>query len=295
LRILLIVQLSLLALFVLTQIDRSQVKRLSPALVKLFNVFDPPDFPDVSAAGRRFMEEVKARGGSAKFNSERRSGLWRLGTSEWFSVTFAGVEVTDETLAFLARNGEQIRYLYLVDANIDDAKMRHIAKMKKLRHLTLGTGVWTSVAGRAWLRNTITDSGLTHLKGLTGLESVNLDGLPVTDAGLDALKDVPNLGGLYLNRTKVKCETIATFASLPNLALIYLDKSEVTPDGLRALSGGSNLRVVSLEGVAMTGGNPDILKTYPRLNQLNVTGCGLLDEEVAALKSARPDLKIDRR
>jgi hypothetical protein len=66
--------------------------------------------------------------------------------------------------------------------------------------------------------NTITDAGLVHLKGLTKLGSLNLNGLPISDAGIDAIKDLPNLRGLYLDRTDVSGPGLGRLTSLPRLA-----------------------------------------------------------------------------
>ena len=49
----------------------------------------------------------------------------------------------------------------------------------------------------------ITDAGLVHLKGLTNLQTLNLDGTKITDAGLVHLKGLTSLETLSLNRTKV--------------------------------------------------------------------------------------------
>ena len=37
-----------------------------------------------------------------------------------------------------------------------------------------------------------------------------------------------------------------------------------------------------------------LLKAIPRLERLDITGCGLLDEEVDDLVKSKPGLRIDR-
>jgi internalin A len=49
----------------------------------------------------------------------------------------------------------------------------------------------------------IGDMGLSHLKGLTQLQNLNLDGTAVTDAGLEYLKGLARLQKLSLINTGV--------------------------------------------------------------------------------------------
>ena len=46
----------------------------------------------------------------------------------------------------------------------------------------------------------ITDGDLKHLKGLTSLKKLKLNGSPITDAGLTHLQGLTNLVQLHLNR-----------------------------------------------------------------------------------------------
>jgi hypothetical protein len=83
--------------------------------------------------------------------------------------------------------------------------------------------------------------------------------------------------------------------SLPRLGGLYLDQSEITDQGLSSLAGASNLQLLSLDGVPLTGASLNALKGLPRLGQLQVNGCGLLDEDVMDLRKSKPELKIERR
>jgi hypothetical protein len=83
--------------------------------------------------------------------------------------------------------------------------------------------------------------------------------------------------------------------SLPRLSILYLDGSELTEDGLNNLSGATNLQFLSLNGVALSVNALPYLKAIPRLSNLELTGCGFLDEEVAGLTKQRPNLRIKRQ
>ena len=69
----------------------------------------------------------------------------------------------------------------------------------------------------------------------------------------------------------------------------------MTEDGLRVLSGATSLQCLSLRGVPLTAKALPLLKAIPSLQQLEITGCGLLDEEVDALRKSMPGLKIERQ
>jgi hypothetical protein len=52
----------------------------------------------------------------------------------------------------------------------------------------------------------VTDAGLEHLKGLSNLEALLLNGTHVTDAGLEHLKELTNLEWLAVRDTRVTDE-----------------------------------------------------------------------------------------
>jgi len=63
----------------------------------------------------------------------------------------------------------------------------------------------------------ITDAGLANVKGLTQLQSLNLNGTKITDAGLEHLKGLANLQTLDLEATRVTNAGIADLKkALPN-------------------------------------------------------------------------------
>ena len=68
----------------------------------------------------------------------------------------------------------------------------------------------------------VTDAGLVHLKGLTSLEGLVLNGTEITDAGLVHLKDLANLKGLNLQGTDVSDEAVEKLhEELPKCKIWY--------------------------------------------------------------------------
>src|SRR5262249_41754419 len=115
----------------------------------------------------------------------------------------------------------------------------------------------------------------------------------VTDSGLDAIKDLPSLGGLYLNRTRVSGPGLGRLKSLPGLAVLYLDESDVTDAGLVHVVGAANHQFLSIVNVPLSGRGLTPLKALPRLDQLDVKGCGLDIEDLDAFLAARPSVKLE--
>jgi hypothetical protein len=255
----------------------------------------------------RQIDEIKKLGGETHILERTPPFLGVFGGHGLLTVSFHGQAMDDAALArFVRRYGERVSRLYLSNTGITDASLRHLAGLSHLRDLELGNSVDPSLNVRSVslgtndpLRrpvttaplNTVTDAGLVHLKGLTRLQSLNLNGLPVTDAGLDAVKDLPNLGGLYLDSTRVRGPGLGRLKSLPGLAVLYLDRSSVTDDGLRHLKGASNLQVLSLAGVPLTGQGLTHLKALPKLHQLGVNGCGISSEDLNEFTVTCPVLK----
>jgi hypothetical protein len=56
----------------------------------------------------------------------------------------------------------------------------------------------------------------------------------------------------------------------------------------------SNLQVLSLSGVPLTDQGLASLKTLPKLNRLDIKGCGLLFEDLDAFQVARPAIELKR-
>jgi hypothetical protein len=78
------------------------------------------------------------------------------------------------------------------------------------------------------------------------------------------------------------------------LGILYLDESAVTEDSLKALSGATNLQVLSLKRVPLHPSVLPFFRTLPGLKVLELTGCGLLDEEVDVLAKSMPRVRFER-
>lgn len=298
LRFLLALTVLSLGLYVFVRLDRSVAERLGPVGEGVYDLFNPVPGrrpPRLTATARQFQEDVKELGGAPNVSVTRRGYLGTIGQTEILSGSFRNPEFDDAALARLAeRHGDRILNLDLQNTGVTDAGLESLSKFTALRHLSICSYPRRIRRGDPVPPSKITDEGLAHLKELTQLQSLRLDGLPITDAGLAAINDLPNLHALYLSRTEVRGHGLAKLKSLPRLTILVADQTGMTDDGLRALSGATRLRILSLNRVPLTESALPLLKAIPVIDKLELNGCGFLDEEIDALRKSKPALKVRR-
>ena len=78
------------------------------------------------------------------------------------------------------------------------------------------------------------DAGLEHLKGLTNLQSLYLDGTKITDSGLVHLKGLPNLDNLWLPK-QITDSGLVHLKGMTNLQELRLVKHQITDAGVAEL------------------------------------------------------------
>lgn len=83
---------------------------------------------------------------------------------------------------------------------------------------------------------TISDSGVLHLAGLSGLQGLSLSETSVTDRSLKVIGKLTNLVGLYLTGTKVTDAGLLELVALNELDELELTGcTNLTPQGIAAL------------------------------------------------------------
>jgi hypothetical protein len=103
---------------------------------------------------------------------------------------------------------DEIAFVNLSYTQVTDAGLVHLQGLTGLQIL----GVYNTH---------VTDAGLAHLEGLTGLQRVSLSSTQVTDAGLVHLQGLTGLRDLYLNGSQVTDAGIAKLRmALPNCRII---------------------------------------------------------------------------
>jgi hypothetical protein len=107
---------------------------------------------------------------------------------------------------------------------------------------------------------TLSASGLVNLKGMTQLQTLDLNGSKVTDAGLTHLIALPRLDFLSLANTAVSDSGLAHVSGLPRLQTLNLIGTHVTDAGLAPLYRLTKLQMLELHGTNVTDAGVDELQ-----------------------------------
>ena len=153
-----------------------------------------------------------------------------------------------------------------------------------------------------WLEGFATDADLMCLKGLTGLQTLDLSHTKITDAGLTHLKGLTGLQTLDLSHTKITHTGLTHLKGLTGLQTLNLSWSRVTNAGLANLKGLTGLQELDLSGPYITS-DPFIsdaglthLKGLTGLQTLKLSWSSVTDAGLANLKglSGLQELDLSR-
>ena len=180
--------------------------------------------------------------------------------------------------------------LFLASPEITDAGLVHVSGLTGLRELT--------VLGESGMR--VTDSGVAHLSGLTALRKLTLDDQEVSDAGLALLSGLTALRDLAVPRTLVTDVGLARLSGLRALERLDLEcvwtwpsgDSGVTNEGLAHLSGLRTLQELNLTGAGITDAGLAHLSGLTALRELNLGLTAVTWEGAASLTEALPNCRI---
>jgi Leucine-rich repeat (LRR) protein len=128
--------------------------------------------------------------------------------------------------------------LDLNDADISDDDLQLLSGNVTIRRLRLE-------------RNHLSDSGLTHLRGLSELGVLDLTGNEITGSGFATL-EFRDLDSLKLDKTKVDDEGLKAIGHLTTLRSLSLEGTQITDAGLAELRRLQNLQFLYVSGSSVT-------------------------------------------
>lgn len=188
--------------------------------------------------------------------------------------------VTDEGLAAI-KNWKKLKRLVLHGTKVSDTSLEHIAGISTLEALDLGSVMLTDVA-------------LERLTVLPNLKALTIGGNELGDAGLQALRQMPGLRYLDLSGRQGTDSNVWAI-SMSDVGL----EAVLTLTELRELRFGCTSIGVGVEGarfatVSMMGITPrwlEQIKALPKLERLKLQGCDRVDDSVAPVLAAYPSLQ----
>jgi hypothetical protein len=158
-----------------------------------------------------------------------------------------------------------------MNTRVTDAGLEHLKGLTGLQSLALNT---TRVTGQ----------GLAHLKALTGLEDLSLESNSITDADLAYLDGLPWLRELELSGSKITDAGLTHVRSLTGLQRLILRRTRMTDAGLESLKGLTELRQLGLEGAQITDAGVEHLQGLKGLQRLWLDNTRVGDAGIEHLK-----------
>lgn len=175
---------------------------------------------------------------------------------------------------------QQILEIYLRGPKVIDEDLQLLRGLKGLQKLEL-TGA------------SLTDAGLSELSGLTDLFILHLSETQVGDVGLESLQSLKSLGILSLNETQVTGRGMVHLQTLPALERLFLNDTAITDEGLEAIGRIQSLKELTLNRTQVTDAGLQHLESLSNLEILKLEETSVSDDAVKALRSALPGCYIE--
>jgi hypothetical protein len=151
------------------------------------------------------------------------------------NLMFSGAEFQADGLAMLKDLG-QLESLRFYDCRgITDDGVRHLAGLTGLKRLSFYSEAILRRPPDA--QRCVTDGGVAHLKQLVGLESLDLFGHDLSDASVAILAGMTELQELALSGHGLTDAGLGGLAGLPKLRSLRLFETAVTTKGVATLKG----------------------------------------------------------
>jgi len=185
---------------------------------------------------------------------------------------------------------------YLVVDNATDDGLVNVARLKRLRSLTIMKSP------------TLSDRGITHLGELTNLEYLHLYDGQLTDKAMESIGRLAQLKSLDVRGTRISSDGVAYLrdlrelqalrlsqnpdvddraleyiAQLPELTHLSISASSVNGDGLNFLSQMPRLEVLVLQGSSIDGSGLDQLANAESLRRLDLSFTSVGDDDIDKL------------
>ena len=214
--------------------------------------------------------------------------------------------VTDEGLAAI-KGWKKLKRLNIHGTKISDTSLEHISGVTSLESLNMGSAM-------------VTDVGLERLTSLPNLKELTMGGNKLGDAGLQALRQMPgltylDLGGRQgtdaniwaisisdrgldailtlkeLRELRFGCTSIGI--GLEGQRFATVSANSVSIRWLEKMKSLSKLEKLTLQGCDRVDDEAvRVLGAFPALREVDLKGSAVTDAGLAALKAAKPKIRI---
>jgi Leucine-rich repeat (LRR) protein len=160
---------------------------------------------------------------------------------------------------------------------MSDEAMGYLPSLSRLEWLEIGGGK-------------ITRTGIANLKNCPSLRRLYVHDIDLSGDSLAWLSNLKNLEALSLQRTGID-GTVLKNLNAPNLAVLNLSGDKIVNDDMDLIAPMKGLEVLGLAETGVTGDGVAKLEGMPRLNELNLMNCGILDTDLEHFLTM-PNLRI---
>ena len=220
---------------------------------------------------------------------------------------FRGKSFTDARLAKVLQSRPRLKILRLFDTSVTDAGIRSVEKAAQLEELNItsplmGNAVLEVECHLPKLRSLllgrmlkVDDAGLRHLRDLTHLRELYLEGTSITDAGLELLQPLKELWSLDISNALVTDAGLRILGDLPKLVLLLIENTCVRGEGLAFLHRSERLDVYAARCPLADERLDASLRSLPNLRRLDVSETPIGDAGMLSVKccQALDDLRLD--
>lgn len=217
-----------------------------------------------------------------------------------------GKRFGDESLAGLLRSQKKLTQLALYNTAVTDAGFRLIEQAHDLTELDVTSDVLGNVVLEVASRlpklrslqlggmSRIDDNGLEHLRGLSDLTELYLNGTSITDRGLMCLAEMKNLWSLDLSGTTITDGGLGIIAALPALKLLTIESTPINGVGLACLKNAERLDVYASRAQLTDDGLSRSLMSLEKLYRLDISKTPISDTGLITVTACRnlEDLRI---
>lgn len=213
--------------------------------------------------------------------SKLEGEVWRLQYAYGAKkICFWKCNLTTDVLEALGQC-RSVEDLSIDDCRCDQAGLKYLARLPKLRHLTLRETV-------------LDDDALEHLGKCSALESLDLTFCKFPADELGKLRPLSKLTHCGLGFTSVTDRQLGVVAAWPNLQNLELGE-HVTDVGLDHLTSSKNLESLVFMKSDVTDEGILKLVKLPKLKSVQLSDCRLSDELILRLRNEEPHWTIRSR
>ncbi len=169
----------------------------------------------------------------------------------------------------------------LRSGKVTDAELEHVKRLTRLRELRLD-GI------------PITDDGLKYLQEMTSLQRLDLPNTRITDNGLSYLRELKNLSALSIKGNRVTDAGLKHLQGLTNLEMLSLGPNQISDIGVKSLRDLTKLRYLNLTDTQVTDSVFEYLKPLTNLRTLRLRGTRVTEKGVQDMKQTLPNCNVSR-